>query len=202
MLLSRLALPAAALVFFILAVMVPALRVRRRTGVWPIVVGTSGAPFQRIVAWLMRGFGVAVAAWLVAYAVVGPAAVGVVALPATVGAAGWALVAASLALLVIAQTQMGAAWRIGIDERATPLVTHGLYRVVRNPIYSAMDLVLGGALLIAPSPWSLAAAVAVVVALALQTRLEERHLVALHGVRYLAYAARVGRFVPRVGRLR
>ena len=202
MLLSRLALPLAALVFFVLAVIVPALRVRRRTGVWPIVVGRSGAPHQRALAWLMRAFGVAVAAWLVAYAVVGPAAVGVIAGPPAVAAAGWALVAASLALLVTAQTQMGAAWRIGIDERATPLVTHGLYRVVRNPIYSAMDLVLAGAVLVAPSPWSLAAAAAVAVALALQTRLEERHLVALHGDRYLAYAARVGRFVPRVGRLR
>ena len=150
----------------------------------------------------MRAFGVAVAAWLVAYAVVGPVAVGVIATTPAIAAAGWALVAASLALLVTAQTQMGAAWRIGIDDRATPLVTHGLYRVVRNPIYAAMDLVLAGAVLIAPSPWSLAAAVAVAVALALQTRLEEQHLVALHGDRYLAYAARVGRFVPRVGRLR
>ena len=50
MLLSRLALPTAALVFFVLAVIVPALRVRRRTGVWPIVVGSSGAPYQRALA--------------------------------------------------------------------------------------------------------------------------------------------------------
>ena len=201
-LVPRLALPLAALVFFVLAVLVPALRVRRRTGVWPIVVGSSGAPHQRLVAWLMRAFAVGVVAWLVAYAVVGPAAVGVIAQPPVVAAAGWALVAASLALLVTAQAQMGAAWRIGIDERATPLVTHGLYRVVRNPIYSAMDLVLVGALLIAPSPATLAAALLVAAALALQTRLEERHLVALHGARYLAWAARVGRFVPGVGRLR
>jgi protein-S-isoprenylcysteine O-methyltransferase Ste14 len=202
MLLTRLALPLAALGFFVLAVIVPALRVRRRTGVWPIVLGTSQAPHQRALAWLMRAFGVAVAAWLVAYAAFGPQAVGVRSAPLPVAAAGWALVAASLALLVTAQTQMGAAWRIGIDDRATPLVTHGLYRLVRNPIYSAMDLVLVGAVLVAPSPWSLAAAVAVAVALAAQTRLEERHLVTLHGASYLAYAARVGRFVPLVGRLR
>jgi len=199
---SSLALPLAALLFFVLAVIVPAVRVRRRTGVWPIVVGRSEAPHQRALAWLMRAFGVAVAAWLVAYAVAGPAAVGVIALPPVVAALGWALIAASLAVLMTAQAQMGAAWRIGIDHRATPLVTHGLYRLVRNPIYSAMDLVLAGAVLVAPSPWSLAAAVAVAGALAVQTRLEERHLVALHGDRYLAYAARVGRFVPGVGHLR
>jgi protein-S-isoprenylcysteine O-methyltransferase Ste14 len=200
--LLRLALPLAALAFFVLAVVVPAVRVRRRTGVWPIVVGRSEARGQRLVAWLMRAFVVAVAAWLVAYAVAGPAALGVLTAPVAVTAAGWALVAAALALLMLAQAQMGAAWRIGIDHRATPLVTHGLYRVVRNPIYSAMDLVLVGALLIAPSPATLAAALLVAAALALQTRLEERHLVALHGARYLAWAARVGRFVPGVGRLR
>jgi len=201
MTLCRLALPLAALVFFILAVIVPAVRVRARTEVWPIVVGRSAAPHQRLMSWLIRAFGVAVVGWLVAYAVAGPAAVGVIALPPAFAAAGWGLVAASLAVLVTAQAQMGAAWRIGIDDRATPLVTHGLYRLVPNPIYSAMDLVLAGAVLIAPSPWSLAAAVAVAIALALQTRLEERHLVALHGDRYRAYAARVGRFLPRVGRL-
>jgi len=40
------------------------------------------------------------------------------------------------------------------------------------------------------------------VALAAQTRLEEKHLAGLHGPSYRAYAARVGRFVPGVGRLR
>ncbi len=199
---GRFALPVAALAFVGLAVVVPALRVRRRTGVWPIVVGSSTARGQRSVAWLMRAFVVAVAAWLVAYAVAGPAAVGVVALPPSVAAAGWSLVGASLGVLVLAQTQMGAAWRIGIDPRATPLVTRGLYRVVRNPIYTAMDLVLAGVVLVAPSPWSLAAAVGVAVALAVQTRLEEQHLLQLHGPAYRAYAARVGRFVPGVGRLR
>ena len=199
---QRMALPAAALAFFVLAVIVPAVRVRRRTGVWPIVVGTSRAPHQRLLAWLMRAFAAAVVAWLVGYGVAGPQAVGVIALPPAAGAVGWALVAASLAVLVTAQAQMGAAWRIGIDDRATPLVTRGLYRVVRNPIYSAMDLVLVGALLVAPSVATLAVALAVAAALAVQTRLEERHLAALHGARYLEWAARVGRFVPGIGRLR
>jgi protein-S-isoprenylcysteine O-methyltransferase Ste14 len=170
--------------------------------VWPIVVGSSAARGQKRLAWLMRAFGVAVAAWLVAYAVAGPAAVGVIVLPPPVAGLGWALVAASLGVLVLAQAQMGAAWRIGIDHRATPLVTQGLYGVVRNPIYSAMDLVLAGVVLVAPSPWSLAAALGVAVALAVQTRLEEEHLALLHGPTYHAYAARVGRFVPGLGRLR
>ncbi len=47
------------------------------------------------------------------------------------------------------------------------------------------------------------AVVVLVVALELQTRaVEESHLRRLHGSRYAAYAARVGRFVPGLGRLR
>ena len=35
----------------------------------------------------------------------------------------------------------------------------------------------------------------------LQTRLEEGHLITLHGPAYRAYAARVGRFLPGLGRI-
>jgi protein-S-isoprenylcysteine O-methyltransferase Ste14 len=200
-LVRRVALPSAALGFFVLALVLPAIRTWRRTGVWPIVVARSASPYQRLFAWVMRAFGLAVVGWLAAYAALGPAAVGVIAPPPALEGAGWALMLLALAVLMTAQAQMGAAWRVGIDHHATPLVTHGLYRLVRNPIYSAMALVLAGVVLVAPSVWSLAAAAGVVAALALQTRLEERHLVGLHGPRYLGYAARVGRFVPGVGRL-
>ena len=35
----------------------------------------------------------------------------------------------------------------------------------------------------------------------IQARLEEAHLIRLHGAAYRAFAARVGRFLPGVGRL-
>ncbi|MHC4447722.1 MAG: hypothetical protein ACYSXF_08095 [Planctomycetota bacterium] len=41
----------------------------------------------------------------------------------------------------------------------------------------------------------------VVLAVGGQTRAEEEHLAAMHGDPYRTYAARVGRFVPGVGRL-
>ena len=41
-------------------------------------------------------------------------------------------------LTVLAQLQMGASWRVGIDDRPTELVTGGLFRVVRNPIFTAL----------------------------------------------------------------
>jgi protein-S-isoprenylcysteine O-methyltransferase Ste14 len=44
--------------------------------------------------------------------------------------------------------------------------------------------------------------VATAAGLRAQVAWEERHLVALHGATYLAYAAQTGRFVPWCGRLR
>jgi len=37
--------------------------------------------------------------------------------------------------------------------------------------------------------------------LSLETRLEEEHMLAIHGDAYRAYARRVGRFFPTIGRL-
>jgi protein-S-isoprenylcysteine O-methyltransferase Ste14 len=115
--------------------------------------------------------------------------------------AGWALIASGLVLMIVAQAQMGGSWRIGIDRQPTELVTSGLYRVVRNPIYSALGLVLVGVVAVTPHPLPLSLAALAVAAVSLQARREERHLLALHGERYRIYANGVGRFVPGVGRL-
>ena len=58
-----------------------------------------------------------------------------------------------------------------------------------------------GLALLAPCAWTLLGALVVLLLVAIQSRLEERHLAALHGEAYLAYASRVGRFLPWVGRL-
>ena len=79
---------------------------------------------------------------------------------------------------------------------------HGLYRVVRNPIYSAMALVLAGVVLVAPSLWSLVAAAGVVAALALQTRLEERHLVGLRRPALSRLCGACRPLLPGIGCLR
>ncbi|WP_312992107.1 hypothetical protein [Chryseobacterium flavum] len=43
----------------------------------------------------------------------------------------------------IAQIQMKNSWRIGIDdELKTPLITHGLFRFSRNPVFLGMTIVL------------------------------------------------------------
>ena len=81
-------------------------------------------------------------------------------------------------------------------------MSRGLFRRVRNPIYSGLLVLLLGVTLVIPCAASVLLGSAAAAAIAIHTRLEERHLLALHGDAYRAYAAGVGRFVPGVGRLR
>ena len=57
-----------------------------------------------------------------------------------------------------------------------------------------------GLVLMVPSVLAIAGLLALAVALELQVRLvEEPHLLRTHGEEYADYAARVGRFAPRLG---
>ena len=99
---------------------------------------------------------------------------------------------------------MGSSWRIGVqDGERTELVTDGLFAHVRNPIFSFMLVAQVGFTLPVPTWISWAALLYLVVAVELQVRLiEEPYLLRMHGGAYCTYAARAGRFVPRLGRLR
>jgi protein-S-isoprenylcysteine O-methyltransferase Ste14 len=116
---------------------------------------------------------------------------------------GFVLFFAGLAGTLWAQVEMGASWRIGVDEaERTELVTGGPFALVRNPIFSAMVPAFLGLALLVPNVAALAGFAALVVALEVQVRLvEEPYLLRTHGARYTNYASRVGRFVPGVGRM-
>jgi protein-S-isoprenylcysteine O-methyltransferase Ste14 len=94
----------------------------------------------------------------------------------------------------------------GVDldpAERTELVVHGPFSLVRNPIFAAMIPSFMGIALLAPNPVTLTGAILLMLALELQTRLiEEPYLAGVHGEQYAVYAARVGRFLPRIGRLR
>lgn len=81
------------------------------------------------------------------------------------------------------------------------LVTTGVYALVRHPIYSGL-LVLGIGLVVIGASWlHLLAWVALLSVLMTKSRFEERMLVDQYPD-YAAYAARVGRLVPGLGRIR
>lgn len=114
------------------------------------------------------------------------------------------LAMSGLVLTLVAQSGMGSSWRIGVDAREhTSLVTSGLFGVVRNPIFSGMLLFALGLALLWPNLASFASALALFIAVELQVRfVEEPYLVATHGAAWSNWAARVGRFVPFLGRVR
>jgi protein-S-isoprenylcysteine O-methyltransferase Ste14 len=107
------------------------------------------------------------------------------------------------AVTIVAQLEMRDSWRVGVDSReATPLVTVGLFGMVRNPIYSGALLATAGLLLMVPNVLSAVAFGLLLVGIQIQVRrVEEPHLRRLHRETYLAYARTVGRFMPWVGHL-
>lgn len=97
---------------------------------------------------------------------------------------------------------------LGSSLTATPVPKHsavlrttGLYAVVRHPIYLGIVVITAGLVLMSSSWWSLLCGVALVILLSVKARFEEKLLLAkFEG--YAAYAARTGRIIPFVGRIR
>jgi protein-S-isoprenylcysteine O-methyltransferase Ste14 len=105
-------------------------------------------------------------------------------------------------LLVAAQLQMGASWRIGIDENAKPgLIDSGLFRFCRNPIYLALLVIVAGYVAMLPTPLSVLMWVGAYLSVRLEIHAEEAYLRRSYGEAYQAYARRVGRLLPYLGRL-
>jgi protein-S-isoprenylcysteine O-methyltransferase Ste14 len=117
--------------------------------------------------------------------------------------AGLVLSVGGIAATLGAQLAMGDSWRVGVDPgERTELVTSGPFALVRNPIYGAMLPTTLGLVMLVPNWVAFAGLAALVLALEVQVRVvEEPYLLRAHGDAYARYAARVGRFVPGVGRL-
>jgi protein-S-isoprenylcysteine O-methyltransferase Ste14 len=198
--------PVLALLLFLLytavAFGVRSVQQKRRTGSTGFV-GISGRPFS--LAW----FGGVL--FVLALALAPLAAVlelaGLVAPlldpPAWMSELGEQVIVLGVLLTFAAQLGMGDSWRIGVREsERTTLVTGGAFALVRNPIFSAMLLTAVGFLLLLPNPVALASLAALLLAVELQVRgVEEPYLLRTHGAAYRDYAARVGRFVPGLGRM-
>lgn len=80
----------------------------------------------------------------------------------------------------------------------TRLVTTGLYRAIRHPIYALSILLMTATAVVLPTAPMIAVAVVHVTLMNLKARNEERHLLAVHGEAYADYLAGTGRFLPRL----
>lgn len=122
-------------------------------------------------------------------------------LPAGCIVAGTLLSTVGIVFMVLAQLHLGRSWRIGIDEKARPgLITGGLYRYSRNPIFLGMFTMLAGLALVLPTSLSAILLLTAMACVRSQVLEEERYLTRVYGPEYRAYARRVGRFVPALGR--
>lgn len=184
--------------FMVLAFIFPLIRLRLRHGRWGIV--RSQDPVQQVmVKALILAIGGA-ALWGVLMALLGPESLGVWIVPPWVRAVGVVLGVMGLALVVIAQNQMGKAWRVGIANEATPLIRIGLFRHIRHPIYTGIFALVGALNLLSPSPWVLMGGFWLLSLIMVQARLEEGALAKSHGRDFYPWAAKTGRFFPGIGR--
>ncbi len=183
----------------LVGLLLPLVRLWLREGVVGLVRPTD--PIQRFVhqafTLTLLGYG----GWTAALAALGPKFLDVWSTPPWLALLGVGVAAAGLLLVVMAQAQMGRSWRIGIATEPTGLVTHGVFRFSRNPIYFGMLLLVIGVALAAPSGWTVVGLALVYLEIGFQARAEEAHLIETHGEVYLLWASQVGCFVPWIGRL-
>lgn len=117
--------------------------------------------------------------------------------PAAVSVLGALVLATGIALAVVAQRQLGDAWRPGIDpDDRVELVTTRLYRRSRNPFYLGWIVADVGTTLLVPSAVELAGLALLFAGLEVVVRfVEEPTLRSSHGPAFATYAAQTRRFV-------
>lgn len=199
-LVTRVSLPLLLVAFVIVLMVWPVVRLRRQTGAWAVTLHRETEKGQRLVAVAFLGIQIATLAFVAIHAWKGPEVLVTWRLGNVVTWLGLGIAVVGVILVAVAQYEMGASFRIGIDDEETALVENGLFAVVRNPIFTGLGVLLGGMFLAVPCLWSLALWFGGSATVAMQTRLEERHLLAMHGETYRRYASRVGRFIPGIGR--
>lgn len=104
----------------------------------------------------------------------------------------------SLALIfvVVAQSQMGTSWRIGIDtNQKTELITSGIFSISRNPIFIGIIFSSLGYFLVLPNAITLTILTLDIALIQVQVALEEKHLNDIHGDDYKKYCDNVRRWL-------
>jgi len=109
---------------------------------------------------------------------------------------GLGLLLFALIWTIVAQRDIKNSWRIGIDtETKTELVTTGLFKISRNPIFFGMILSLVGLFLATPNALTGLFLILGYMLIQIQIRLEEEFLTKEHGQKYIAYIQKVRRLI-------
>jgi protein-S-isoprenylcysteine O-methyltransferase Ste14 len=110
--------------------------------------------------------------------------------------AGWIVGMIGLVGMLAAQLGMGAAFRVGLDASEAPtLVTTGLHRFSRNPVYLFSVVYLAGVSLWAPCSAVLVGLVAIALGIHGLVLVEERFLATTLGPAFAAYRQRARRYL-------
>ena len=196
---TKIYLPVFLAIYFIIVLVIPTVRVKRRTGINPYVfkntdsahdyLGKISAPISLMVLIvtltnLIYPDGLEYMApfiWLE------------LSLLRTIG---FLAIHLALVWIIVAQIQMSDSWRVGIDKAAkTELKTNGLFSVSRNPVFLGMLVTLVGVFLIIPNALTLLAFVVLTLLFEVQVRLEEEYLTKTHGDNYTKYCKKTRRWL-------
>lgn len=186
-------------IYFIILFVLPGIRVYKQTGVNPITFGKRDNAHDYL-GFVMKVLMVSLTV-IILFAsftnVQHPYLV-----PVTFFEKPWAIVAGMILIhlaffwILIAEMQMSRSFRIGIDEKnKTMLVTRGVFRLSRNPVFLGMIITVWGIFLILPNLFTFTIAVLTYFTIQVQIRLEEAFLEKQHGLKYLQYKKRVRRML-------
>lgn len=191
----------AALGVFFLTVSIRAIRLRVRLGVQPVWFALdTGLVFGLVCVWacvvvwqVLSPETLPVPGWLKIELVKG--------LPGRM--AGIALIILAFAIHFAAMRALGAAWRLGLDERgAGELVVHGIYAYSRNPVYLFFVLYFTGTYLVNGQSVFLLFLALLVPLIHWMVLREERFLAERYGAAYHTYRDRVSRYLPMPARFK
>jgi len=116
--------------------------------------------------------------------------------PTIAGGLGSVLLLFCLALIIHSQNQMKSSWRIEIDSsNKAELITEGIFKYSRNPIFLALRASYFAMFLIVPCPYSLFVFLMGDICFQLQARKEEQYLQDIYGEEYSNYSSHVRRWL-------
>ena len=113
---------------------------------------------------------------------------------------GYVLYFLGLSTVLISQHQMGSAWRVGVDlDEETKLITTGLFKYMRNPIYTGLFIGCIGLWCISPSIILIVGLLTLYISVELFVRkIEEPYLHEQFGSEYENWFNSTPRYFPRL----